>query len=138
MPLIRLQDASLHPIYPVVKRVMDICISGAVILVGMPLWLIIALLIKLTSKGPVFYKQSRVGADQREFTILKFRTMTDNADQENPPQWTKQNDARRTRLGKYLRRLSIDELPQLLNVIVGHMSLVGPRPERPYFVKRFS
>jgi exopolysaccharide biosynthesis polyprenyl glycosylphosphotransferase len=99
---------------------------------------VIALLIKLTSKGPVFYKQTRVGLDQKEFRIFKFRTMTIDAEEENCPQWTKPDDPRRTPIGKWLRNTSLDELPQLINVIKGEMSLVGPRPERPYFVKQFS
>ncbi len=99
---------------------------------------IIAVLIKLTSKGPVFYKQTRVGLDQKEFRIFKFRTMTVDAEEENGPQWAKPDDPRRTPIGRWLRSKSLDELPQLINVIKGEMSLVGPRPERPHFVKQFS
>jgi exopolysaccharide biosynthesis polyprenyl glycosylphosphotransferase len=98
----------------------------------------IALAIKLTNKGPVFYKQTRVGLDQKEFKIFKFRTMTVDSEEENDPQWTKPDDPRRTPIGRWLRSTSLDELPQLINVIKGEMSLVGPRPERPYFVKQFS
>jgi exopolysaccharide biosynthesis polyprenyl glycosylphosphotransferase len=98
----------------------------------------IALAIKLTSKGPVFYKQARVGLDQKEFKIFKFRTMAVNAEEENDPRWTKPDDPRRTPIGRWLRSTSLDEVPQLINVIKGEMSLVGPRPERPYFVKQFS
>jgi len=100
--------------------------------------LVIALLIKLTSKGPVFYKQTRRGMDQKEFEILKFRTMRIDAEKENGPQWSKPDDAMCTSIGKWLRRKSLDELPQLINVIKSQMSLVGPRPERPYFTKQFS
>jgi len=99
---------------------------------------VIAVLIKLTGKGPVFYKQERVGIDQKKFKILKFRTMTTDAEKENGPQWTKSNDPRCTLLGKWMRSSSLDELPQLINVLNGQMSLVGPRPERPVFTKQFS
>jgi exopolysaccharide biosynthesis polyprenyl glycosylphosphotransferase len=99
---------------------------------------IIGLLIKLTSKGPVFYKQIRVGMDQKEFEMLKFRTMRVDAEKEDGPQWAKPDDPRRTAIGAWLRRGSLDELPQLINVIKGEMSLVGPRPERPCFVQQFS
>ena len=100
--------------------------------------LIIALLIKLSSEGSVFYRQIRIGIDQKEFEMLKFRTMRNNAEEESRPKWAKPNDGRCTSIGKWLRRTSLDELPQLLNVVRGQMSLVGPRPERPYFVKHFS
>jgi exopolysaccharide biosynthesis polyprenyl glycosylphosphotransferase len=99
---------------------------------------IIGVLIKLSSKGPVFYKQVRVGMDQKEFEMLKFHTMRVDAEEEDGPQWAKPDDSRRTAIGAWLRRGSLDELPQLINVIKGEMSLVGPRPERPHFVKQFS
>jgi len=99
---------------------------------------IIAVLIKLTSKGPIFYKQTRVGMDQKEFDMLKFRTMKVDAEEENGPQWAKRDDPRCTPIGKWLRGASLDEMPQLINVIRGEMSLVGPRPERPHFVRQFS
>ena len=100
--------------------------------------MMIAILIKSTSRGPVFYKQLRMGMDQKKFMILKFRTMTPDAEKEGGPQWTKHNDSRRTKIGAWLRHTSLDELPQLINVIKGQMSLVGPRPERPVFTKQFS
>lgn len=100
--------------------------------------LLIAVLIKLTSKGAVFYKQVRVGMDQKEFEIIKFRTMKVNIEKENDPKWSKPNNPRRTTIGKFLRQTSLDELPQLINVLRGQMSLIGPRPEQPYFVKQFS
>ncbi|MCX5634708.1 MAG: undecaprenyl-phosphate glucose phosphotransferase [Planctomycetota bacterium] len=107
------------------------------IMLAVPMF-IIAVLIKLTSKGPVFYKQTRVGMDQKEFEIMKFRTMTIEADKENQSQWTRPGDPRRTRIGAWLRKTSLDEIPQLINVTKGQMSLVGPRPEQPEFVKQFS
>lgn len=99
--------------------------------------LVTALLIKATSKGPVFYKQTRITLDQREFSILKFRTMSATAEKESGPVLAQANDSRVTTVGKYLRSLRIDELPQLINVLRGDMSLVGPRPERPFFVEQF-
>ena len=100
-------------------------------------FLIIAALIKKNSKGPVFYKQERVGEDGSNFFIYKFRTMRLDAEKETGPVWAKEDDPRRTRIGEFLRRYNIDELPQLINVLKGNMSLVGPRPERPHFVKQF-
>ena len=100
--------------------------------------LIIALLVKLTSEGPVFYKQKRLGMDQKEFQMYKFRTMYVGAEAANGPQWARPNDSRCTKIGSWLRRTSLDELPQLLNVIKGDMSLIGPRPERLCFAHEFS
>jgi exopolysaccharide biosynthesis polyprenyl glycosylphosphotransferase len=131
-------DSPLSGYNIVLKEIFD-RVMGLIFLIifSIPM-LIIALLIKLTSKGPVFYKQVRVGMDQKEFEMLKFRTMRIDAEAENDPQWTKPDDPRRTAIGAWLRQGSLDELPQLINVIKGEMSLVGPRPERPYFVKQFS
>jgi exopolysaccharide biosynthesis polyprenyl glycosylphosphotransferase len=122
----------------VLKEIFD-RVMGLVLLIifSIPM-VIIGLLIKLTSKGPVFYKQVRVGMDQKEFEMLKFRTMRVDAEEKDGPQWAKPDDPRRTAIGAWLRRRSLDELPQLINVIKGEMSLVGPRPERPCFVKQFS
>ena len=120
------------------KQIFDFVVAfSMLIIVSVPM-LVIALLIKLTSQGPVFYKQTRRGMDQKEFEILKFRTMRIDAEKENGPQWSKPDDAMCTSIGKWLRRKSLDELPQLINVIKSQMSLVGPRPERPYFTKQFS
>jgi exopolysaccharide biosynthesis polyprenyl glycosylphosphotransferase len=122
----------------VLKEIFDHTMGLATLFVFAIPMAAIALLIKLTSKGPVFYKQARIGLDQKEFKIFKFRTMTVDAEEENGPQWAKPNDPRRTPIGRWLRSTSLDELPQLINVIKGEMSLVGPRPERPHFVKQFS
>jgi exopolysaccharide biosynthesis polyprenyl glycosylphosphotransferase len=131
-------DSPLAGYNTIAKRLFDLVVSLVILaLVAVPM-LLVALLVKLTSGGPVLYKQTRVGADQKEFRIIKFRTMTDNIAQGDAPKWAEPNDTRLTRLGKFLRKMSIDELPQLFNVIMGQMSLVGPRPERPYFVKKFS
>ena len=99
--------------------------------------LVIALTVKLTGKGPIFYRQIRLGYNQRKFVMLKFRTMGNDAEKSGP-NWTAVNDNRRTVVGKWLRVFSLDELPQLINVFKGEMSLVGPRPEQPSFAKNFS
>ncbi len=116
-------------------RALDLFASMAMLLVFSPLMLTVAAAIKLTSRGPVFYKQLRVSKDGRDFTLIKFRTMVDNAEKATGPVWASQGDGRVTKVGRFLRDSRIDEIPQLLNVIKGDMSLVGPRPERPHFVK---
>lgn len=122
----------------ILKQIFDFFIALIILIILSIPMLVIALLIKLSSKGPVFYKQSRVGMDQKEFDIYKFRTMKENAEEESGPKWSTKNDSRRTKIGEFLRRMSLDELPQFFNVLKGQMSLVGPRPERPNFVKEFS
>lgn len=131
-------DSSLGGYNTIAKRLFDLVVSLAILALAAPVMLLIALLIKLIDRGPVFYSQTRVGADQKQFRIIKFRTMADNPARPDTPIWTKPDDARLTGLGRFLRRMSIDELPQLFNVLMGQMSLVGPRPERPFFVKKFS
>jgi exopolysaccharide biosynthesis polyprenyl glycosylphosphotransferase len=140
LPFIRLQDSSFHPLYACVKRLMDVCTALAVLLLGMPLWLPISLLIKLTSRGPVLYVQQRAGLRGIPFRMFKFRSMVQGADDMlktmidfdglKEPVFNIRRDPRVTPIGKILRRTSLDEVPQLLNVLVGSMSLVGPRPER--------
>jgi Undecaprenyl-phosphate glucose phosphotransferase len=120
----------------VAKRGFDLVFSALGLIVLSPLLAAIAIWIKLDSRGPVFYTQERVGVNGRRFRMIKFRTMRTDAEVHGP-QWTRASDPRRTRSGAVLRRLSLDELPQLWNVLVGHMSLVGPRPEQPVFVDRF-
>lgn len=117
------------------KRAFDL--GGAFLILGLslPLWPIIALAIKLEDKGPVFYKQERVGRENKKFWLIKFRSMKQGAEKEKPV-WAKEEDPRVTRTGRILRRLHLDELPQMLNVLRGDISLVGPRPERPEFVKK--
>ncbi len=121
----------------VIKRGMDIVLSLIAIVLLAPLMAAIALLIKLTSPGPVFYRQERCGLNGQPFQMLKFRTMRVDAEKDGP-QMTRPNDPRRTRLGALLRATNLDELPQLFNVLRGEMSLVGPRPERPVFVRQFA
>lgn len=119
------------------KRGMDVFGASVGLVLSLPLLLILAVWIKRDSPGPVFYSQERVGEDGRKFTMVKFRTMVENAEDETGPVWAREQDARRTWLGKILRRYNLDELPQLWNVLKGEMSLVGPRPERPHFVSEF-
>jgi lipopolysaccharide/colanic/teichoic acid biosynthesis glycosyltransferase len=117
-----------------VKRVLDLVAVVGVLIISLPLWPLIALAIKIDSKGPVFYVQKRVGKDERVFSLIKFRSMIENAE-EHGAVWAGEDDRRITRAGKVLRSCHLDELPQLINVIKGEMSLVGPRPERPEFVE---
>ena len=119
------------------KRALDLILSIVGLIVLSPLLLFIALVIKLTSPGPVFYTRERVGLDGRRFNMLKFRTMVVGAEEEAEPGWTRPDDARRTPVGRFLRRTNLDEFPQLFNVLAGSMSLVGPRPERPEMVEQF-
>ena len=115
------------------KRLFDLLVSGFFLLLFSPIMLFTALLIRLESKGPVFYTQERVGQFGASFTIYKFRSMRTDAEKDGVV-WARKNDDRTTRVGRFIRRTRIDELPQVLNVFLGHMSFVGPRPERPYFV----
>ena len=117
-----------------VKRVFDISVSAALLLLTAPVMFLSAALIAIESPGPVIYRQTRVGRAGKLFTVLKFRSMARDAEKDGTPQWASVNDARVTRIGRLLRRTRIDELPQLINVITGEMSFVGPRPERPEFV----
>jgi len=118
------------------KRLMDIVVSLSILILGLPFWMLLALLIKLDSRGPIFYRQERVGKDGKIFTIVKFRSMVQDAEQLTGPKWAEKDDARMTRLGRFMRKWRLDEFPQFLNVLSGEMSLVGPRPERPYFVEK--
>jgi len=121
----------------VIKRSLDIVGSILFLVVFSPVYLAIALLIRFSSRGPIFYSQTRMGADGRSFTLYKFRSMKLDAEKETGAVWAVQNDDRTTKLGKWLRRTSLDEIPQFYNVLKGDMSLVGPRPERPIFVAEF-
>jgi Undecaprenyl-phosphate glucose phosphotransferase len=123
--------------YALVKRVFDICFSAIVLLVASPLMVLIAILIRLTSQGSIFFVQERIGLNGLPFRMYKFRTMQASAPSESDTRWTTEVDPRRTRLGTVLRKTSLDELPQFINVLKGDMSVVGPRPERPHFVEQF-
>lgn len=122
------------PLTMVAKRVLDILAALIGLLLSLPLCLVTALLIKLTSPGPVFFRQERTGQDGATFKLVKFRTMRTDAEKESGPVWAQKNDARVTRVGRLLRLTRIDEIPQFLNILAGQMSFVGPRPERPHFV----
>ncbi len=117
-----------------VKRLLDLTLSVLFLALGWPLFLIVALAIKLDSRGPVFFGQERVGEQGRLFTLLKFRTMIDDAEAHTGPKWAMDEDPRITRVGRWLRMTRLDEFPQILNVLKGEMSFIGPRPERPHFV----
>jgi putative colanic acid biosynthesis UDP-glucose lipid carrier transferase len=121
-----------------IKRTIDVVVSAVALVALSPLLAIIALSIRLKDGRPIFYRQVRVGLRGRRFTILKFRTMYPEAERDLGPVWSVPNDPRCTSLGSYLRRLGLDELPQLWNILRGDMSLVGPRPERPEFTQQFS
>jgi Undecaprenyl-phosphate glucose phosphotransferase len=137
LPVININDVPLQGLNTIVKRGIDIVISAAALLVlALPFW-IIAALVKLTSKGNVFYRQERMGLDGKPFMIYKFRSMYEDAEAETGPVFASEEDPRRTPIGKLLRHSNIDELPQLWNVLKGDMSIVGPRPERPLFVAQF-
>jgi exopolysaccharide biosynthesis polyprenyl glycosylphosphotransferase len=137
LPLLTVRDTALRGWKLTVKRLVDVggSIMGLILL--SPIMMLLAVLIKLDSAGPVFYTQERMGLDGKSFMMLKFRSMRPDAESQTGPIWAKINDDRRTRLGTFLRHFSADELPQLVNVLIGDMSLVGPRPERPMFVEQF-
>jgi len=137
MPIITIVQSPMTGWNQVIKRFLDIFGTIIAIILFAPLMLIISLLVKLTSTGPVFYSQERMGLDGRTFMALKFRSMYINAESKTGAVWTSENDERRTKLGIFLRKYSLDELPQLFNVFKGEMSLVGPRPERPIFIEKF-
>ncbi|MGR3317107.1 MAG: sugar transferase [Candidatus Anammoxibacter sp.] len=122
--------------YNFIRPALDLVTSAAFLLAAMPLILVSGLIIKLTSRGPMFYTQERVGKDGRVFRIIKLRSMRVDSESQTGPVWAKENDSRVTTFGKFLRKTHMDELPQLINVIKGDMSLIGPRPERPVFAER--
>jgi len=119
------------------KRLIDIVISSVALVVSAPLMAVIAMLIRLDSKGSIFFVQERVGNDGRTFNMYKFRSMIDHAERNTGPKWATAKDPRTTKIGRFIRKYNLDELPQFINVLRGDMSVVGPRPERPYFVNKF-
>ena len=137
LPIINIQDTPLLGWGKIAKRALDMVLSLAgLIVLSLPMGLI-ALLVKLTSPGPVFYEQERMGFDGEIFRMIKFRSMRADAEKETGAVWASRDDPRRTPLGRILRKTNLDELPQLVNVLKGEMSLVGPRPERPELIERF-
>jgi lipopolysaccharide/colanic/teichoic acid biosynthesis glycosyltransferase len=137
LPIVSIRVSPHEGLYRVVKRAMDLAIAAAALVLLSPLMLLIALLVRFSGSGPVFYRQVRASLAGTRFEMLKFRTMRVDAESQTGPVWTSESDSRRTWLGCLLRRTSLDELPQLINVIRGEMSIVGPRPERPVFIERF-
>lgn len=135
--IIEASNFRISPENDIIKRMIDIIVSGVLLLIALPILLTAAIMVKATSPGPVLYKQVRITKNQQEFNILKFRTMGATAEKESGPVLATSNDVRVTKVGKYFRALRIDELPQLINVLKGDMALVGPRPERPFFVDQF-
>jgi len=138
LPLIEVQPEPMQVWEYVVKRLLDVVVSLVVLLIGLPLWIVIGLLVRVTSHGPAIYRQKRIGRHGKPFTMYKFRTMKNNAEAGTGPVWAQANDPRYTALGRWLRRTRLDEIPQFVNVLRGDMSLVGPRPERPYFVEKLA
>jgi Undecaprenyl-phosphate glucose phosphotransferase len=136
LPLLTIRDVALRGWKLTLKRIVDIVGSSLLLLFLSPWMMLVALLIKLDSPGPALFAQERMGLDARPFKILKFRSMRQNAEV-NGPGWTTKDDPRRTRIGAFIRKASIDEWPQFINVLMGDMSLVGPRPEQPAYVEQF-
>jgi Undecaprenyl-phosphate glucose phosphotransferase len=137
LQIIDLQSSPLAGWNAVVKRGLDLSLGMSAVVILAPLMALIAAAIKCSSSGPIFYRQERMGLDGRRFTLLKFRSMIDDAEKHTGPVWASEDDPRTTVLGRWLRRTSLDELPQLINVLRGEMSLVGPRPERPPLIDEF-
>ncbi len=135
IPLIEIMPEIMPVWERIVKRGMDFLISLVVLVLFSPVWLLIALAVKIDSKGPVIYKQERLGKNGAVFSVYKFRSMVENAESDTGPVWAQKDDPRITRVGRFLRKTRIDEIPQFLNVLKGEMSLVGPRPERPVFAE---
>ncbi len=137
IPLLRLKEIPIGGLDYFKKRMFDIVFSLFFLLITLPFSIIIAIIIKIESRGPLFYFQERVGLEGRVFKTIKFRSMKTDAESKSGPVWAQDGDARTTHIGKFIRKYSIDEIPQFFNVLRGDMSVVGPRPERPFFVDRF-
>jgi exopolysaccharide biosynthesis polyprenyl glycosylphosphotransferase len=137
LPLVEVMAPPIYGVNAVIKRLIDILVSSLALLLFSPLILLIIIIIKMESRGPVLFEQERVGKDGRIFSLYKFRSMAKDAEKYTGPVMAKSEDKRITKLGRILRRTRFDEIPQLVNVLKGDMSLVGPRPERPFFVERF-
>ena len=137
LPVINLRESPLVGWSAIQKRVFDIVVSAGALLVTSPLLALIALSVRATMGSPVLYRQERMGLDGEVFEMIKFRSMREDSEDQSGPVWTTEDDPRRTPLGAFLRRTSLDELPQLWNVLRGDMSIVGPRPERPFFIEQF-
>jgi Undecaprenyl-phosphate glucose phosphotransferase len=137
LPTINLSETPLEGWSRFLKRGFDLIVAGVALIVFSPVMLLVAIAIKLGDRGPVFYRQERMGLDGKPFDIFKFRSMRVGAEIATGAKWAEKDDPRRTRVGRFIRETSLDELPQLFNVLLGDMSVVGPRPERPQFVEQF-
>lgn len=138
LPLIEVQPEPMQVWEYALKRLLDVVVSFIVLVVGLPVWILLAIGIRITSPGGAIYRQTRIGRHGKTFTMYKFRTMGVNAEADTGPVWARENDDRYTPIGRWLRKTRLDEIPQFWNVLKGEMSLVGPRPERPYFVDRLA
>jgi Undecaprenyl-phosphate glucose phosphotransferase len=137
LPTINLSETPLEGWSRFLKRGFDLIVATVALIVFSPVMLIVAIAIKLGDRGPIFYRQERMGLDGKPFDIVKFRSMRVGAEKDTGAKWAEKDDPRRTRVGRFIRETSLDELPQLFNVLLGDMSVVGPRPERPQFVEQF-
>jgi putative colanic acid biosysnthesis UDP-glucose lipid carrier transferase len=137
LPVLNITDSPHTGIDSTLKALEDLLLASTFLVINLPFWAVIAIGVKISSPGPVFYRQDRVTWNGQQFQMLKFRSMPQDSEADSGPVWSRTNEARATRFGTFLRRYSLDELPQLLNVLRGDMSLVGPRPERPEFVREF-
>ncbi|HCA81371.1 MAG TPA: sugar transferase [Bacteroidetes bacterium] len=138
VPLIEVTPEIMKPWEESLKRGVDIVVSFLILGIGLPFWLLVAVLIKLDSQGTALYRQERLGRNGRPFRIFKYRSMADDAEKKSGPVWASRKDPRVTRVGRIIRKLHIDEVPQFINVLLGEMSLVGPRPERSFFVEKLA
>lgn len=138
MPLIDIMPELMPEWEKKLKRLMDIVISLLLLLISLPITILTSIAIKIDSEGPIFFKQERLGQNGKPFKVLKFRSMINDAEKYTGPVWSQKDDPRVTRMGRFVRKVRIDEIPQMLNVLKGEMSLVGPRPERAFFVEKLS
>jgi putative colanic acid biosynthesis UDP-glucose lipid carrier transferase len=137
VPVVNISYSAIDGVNEIVKACEDYLMAAVLLVLASPLMLLIAIGVKISSPGPVLYRQQRIGWNEKVFTMFKFRTMPIEIEKESGPVWASKIDKRATRFGAFLRNTSLDELPQLLNVLKGEMSLIGPRPERPMFVEKF-
>ncbi|WP_144550529.1 exopolysaccharide biosynthesis polyprenyl glycosylphosphotransferase [Bacillus sp. X1(2014)] len=135
-PILVIENNKTKPVYYIFKQILDSIFSLGALFILSPIFVVVAVLLKIDSPGPVFYQQERIGVNGKPFFIIKFRTMRSDAEK-NGPQWANENDSRITRVGRYLRKYRIDEIPQFINILRGEMSLIGPRPERLIFIEDF-
>jgi exopolysaccharide biosynthesis polyprenyl glycosylphosphotransferase len=136
VPLMVLLQDHMPPWEAQIKRLIDIAVSLCVLVVGAPVWIAFACIIRLSSPGPAIFKQERIGRNGKPFVMMKFRSMVQDAEKKSGPKWATENDPRITPVGRFIRKTRIDEIPQFINVLKGEMSLVGPRPERAFFIEK--